>query len=66
MVVYLTNLTDQINVCRLLRGKPEVKEYVRKFSHRWENKINVHLKMCKEITWNGFNWLRMRTDYGVF
>jgi len=42
-----------------LIGKPEGKEIVGKSGRRWENKINVHLEMCKLTAWNGFNWLRI-------
>jgi hypothetical protein len=49
-----------------LTGKPEGKEHVGDSSLRRENKTNVHLKMCKEIAWNAFNWLKIRIKDGTF
>jgi len=40
--------------------------HVGKSSRRWENKSNIHLKLCKEETWNAFNWLQIRTNDGAF
>jgi len=49
-----------------LAVKTEGKKHVGKSSRRWENKINVHLIMCKEKAWNAFNWLKVGTNDGWF
>jgi hypothetical protein len=46
--------------------KQELRKHVGKSRRRWENKINLHQEMCKGMSWNGFNRLRIRTDEDVF
>jgi len=49
-----------------LTGKTEGRKHVGKSSRQSENKINIHLKVCKEKAWNAFIWLNIRTNDGVF
>jgi hypothetical protein len=45
--------------CRILVGKPEGKELLRRPRRRWVDSIKIYLR---EIVWDGINWIDLAQD----
>jgi hypothetical protein len=56
---YVARMGEKRNVYRLLVGKPERKELLRRPSQRWVDNIR---KDCGEIAWGTVDWIGLAQD----